>query len=110
MVDPNSLTTVDYSPNIILSNTADVVNNGIGFLTINHDPTTLFSHSFKIKCAGIVDEVFSEEISVDMTCDTNIAIRKPADLVENQSRVATIDVSAWNNFTFNSFLTDSTAC
>ena len=42
MVDPTSEATVNYSPNIVLSNTDDVINNGIGFITINHDPTTLF--------------------------------------------------------------------
>ena len=82
MVDPSSGAAVDYTPNIIISNTDDVVNNGVGFLTINHDPTTLFSHSFKIKCEGLVNTItkYSEEISVDMTCDNNIAIRDPSDL------------------------------
>ena len=80
MVDPTSGVAVDHSPNIVLSNTNDVMNNGVGFLTINHDPTTLFSHSFKIKCEGLVDTVYSEEISVGMTCDSNIVIRDPVGL------------------------------
>ena len=80
MVDSsgNDIVDPEITSNIAVSSSQeDIANSNVGMLVIKHNPAALYSYSFKIKCVGLAGDATSEEITVTMTCGSNIVIYDP---------------------------------
>lgn len=80
MVDSsgNDIVDSEMTSNItVSSNQGDIANNNVGILVIKHNPAALYSYSFNIKCEGSTGDAISEQITVTMTCGSNIVVYDP---------------------------------